>query len=153
MVLQRWDPTYELRRMHNSMNRRWRGFGFDFDGTEHRHWTIPVDIVEEREDILVRASLPGVNPDEIDVSIEDRVLSIKAKTSVDQERKDGGYLMHERRAGSFHRAFRLPDTVDTDKAKTSYENGLLTVTLPKAESKKAKRLEVTVGNPRKGDDK
>ena len=153
MLLQRWDPTYELRRMHNTMNRRWQGFGFDFEGAEHRHWTIPVDIVEEGEDIFVRASLPGVNPDEIDVSIEDRVLSIKAKTLVDQERKEGGYLMRERRAGSFHRAFRLPHTVDTDKAKTSYENGLLTVTLPKAESKKAKRLEVTVGKALKGDDK
>ena len=145
MVLQRWDPRYELRRMHEAMNRHRRGFGFDYTGTERREWAIPVDVREDGDDILVRASLPGVNPDDIDVSIEDHVLAIKAKTTADQERKEDGYLIKERRAGSFHRALRLPDTVDADKAKTLYENGLLTVTLPKAEAKKAKRLEVTVG--------
>jgi HSP20 family protein len=151
MLLQRWDPTYELRRMNNAMNRRWRGFDFESNGTEHKQWPIPVDVVEEEGHISFCASLPGVNPEKIDVSIDDRVLSIKAETSKDQDRKQSGYLMRERRFGSFHRAFRLPDTVDTDKAGTSYENGLLTVTLPKAETKKAKRLEITVGKAQKSE--
>ena len=145
MVLQRWDPMYELRRMQAAMNRHRRGFGSAFDESERREWAIPLDVLEEDDEILVRASLPGVYPDDIDVSIEDRVLAIKAKTSGEREYKEGGYLMRERRAGSFHRSLRLPDTVDSDKAKTLYENGILTVTLPKAESKKAKHLKVNVG--------
>ena len=145
MVLQRWDPVYELRRVHEAMNRRWRDYGPAIDGVERRRWAIPVDVVEEGDDLLVRASLPGVSPDDIDVSIEDRVLTIKAEAKAEQERREGGYLMRERRSGSFHRSLRLPDTVDTDKAKTGYENGILTVALPKAESKKAKHLKVNVG--------
>ncbi len=145
MVLQRWDPRYEFRRMHEAMNRHWRGFSFDYAPAERRGWAIPVDVLEDGDEILVRASLPGVNPEEIHVSIEDRVLAINAKTTVDQERKEDGYLIKERRAGSFHRALRLPAAVDTDKAKTVYENGVLTVAFPKPEARKAKRLEVTVG--------
>ena len=145
MVLQRWYPMQELRRMHRATNRRWPGFGFALDGIEGRGWAIPLDVVEEGDDLLIRASLPGVSPEEIDVSIEDQVLSIKAETEVEKERKEDGYLMKERRSGSFHRSLRLPDTVDTEKAKTLYENGVLTVTLPKAESKKAKHLKVAVG--------
>ena len=145
MVLQRRDPRFELRRMHEVLNRRWRGFGFDYDNAEDKEWAIPIDVVEEEDDILVRASLPGVDPDQIDVTIEDQVLAITANTSVDQERKEHGYLIKERRSGAFHRALRLPDTVDADKANTLYENGLLTVTLPKVEAKKAKHLKVAVG--------
>ena len=66
-------------------------------------------------------------------------------SNLEEERKEGGFLMKERRSGSFNRSLRLPDTVDTEKAKTVYENGVLIVTLPKAESKKAKRLKVAVG--------
>lgn len=150
MMLQRWEPMYELRRMREAMDCRWHGFGFAANGIQRTEWTIPLDIIEESDDLSIRASLPGVNPDNIDISIEDRVLSIKAKTKAEEERKEGGYLMKERRAGSFHRSVRLPDTVDTDKAKTLYDNGVLTVTLPKSESQKAKRLKIAVGKSPKG---
>ncbi len=144
MVLQRWYPIYDLRRMHEAMNRRWREYNPAHIGDAHRGWAIPIDVVEEGDELLVRASLPGVNPDEIDVSIEDRVLTIKGEAKVEEESKDGGYFIRERRTGSFRRSVRLPETADTEKAKTQYENGVLTVALPKLESKKAKRLAVTV---------
>ncbi len=150
MVLQPWAPIYELRRMRQAMDRHWRGFGFAANGIQRRGWAIPLDVVEEGDDLLVRASLPGVNAEDIDVSIEDHVLTIKAETKAGEEQKGGGYLMKERRAGSFHHTLRLPDTVDTEKAETRYDNGLLTVTLPKAESKKAKRLKVAVGKDLEG---
>lgn len=145
MVLQRWYPMYELRRIHRAMNRRGPGFGFAYDGIDRRGWAIALDVVEEGDDLLVRASLPGVSPEDIDVSIEDHVLAIKAETKLEEGRKEDGFLIKERRSGSFQRSLRLPDTVDTEKAKTLYDNGVLTVTLPKAESKKAKRLKVAVG--------
>ena len=150
MVLQPWAPIYELRRMRQAMDRHWRGFGFAANGIQRRGWAIPLDVVEEGDDLLVRASLPGVNAEDIDVSIENLVLTIKAETKAGEEQKEGGYLMKERRAGSFHRSLRLPDTVDTEKAETRYDNGLLTVTLPKAESKKAKSIKVAVGKDPEG---
>jgi len=150
MVIQRWYPIYELRRMQRAMNRRRPGFGFAFDRFDRSGWAIPLDVVEEGDDLLIRASLPGVRPEDIDVSIEDHTLVIKAETKLEEERKEGGFLMQERRSGSFNRSLSLPDTVDTEKAKTLYENGVLTVTLPKAESKKAKHLKVAVGKSLEG---
>ena len=103
---------------------------------------MPLDVVREGDKIMVHASLPGVDPENIDVSVEDSVLTITATTNADVEREDGEYLMRERRTGSFHRALRLPDTVDTERIQPGYKNGVLTITIPKAESKKAKRLKV-----------
>ncbi len=153
MVLQRWDPMYELRRMHEIMNRRWRGFPFVYDGAERKDWAIPLDVVEENDSVTVYATLPGVNPDDIDVTVEDDVLTIKAHTKVENERKDGGYMVRERRTGSFHRSLRLPDAVDAGKAEPRYENGVLTVTLPKVEAKKAKHLKVASGKASEGEKK
>ena len=151
MVLTRWDPLYEIRRARRLANRRRAGFptfaavaGY-FDGAERRDWSIPLDIVRDGDNVTVKASLPGVKPEDIDVTIEDGVLTIKADTNVEEEREDGGYVVRERRAGSFHRSLRLSDHVDTDKVEPRYENGVLTITLPVAESKKAKHLTVAVG--------
>ncbi|MCI0904370.1 MAG: Hsp20/alpha crystallin family protein [Chloroflexi bacterium] len=151
MVLTRWDPFFEIRQAHRLANRRWAGFptfaaaaGY-FDGAGRRDWSIPLDIVRDGDNVTVKASLPGVKPEDIDVTIEDGVLTIKADTNVEEEREDGGYVVRERRAGSFHRSLRLSDHVDTDKVEPRYENGVLTITLPVAESKKAKHLTVAVG--------
>ena len=153
MVLQRWDPMFELRRMHGAIVRRWPEYRFAVDSAHSRGWAIPVDVVEEGDDLLVRASLPGINPEQIDVSIEDHTLTIKADTKVEEELKEGDYLMRERRTGSFRRSLRLPETVDSDNAKTTYENGILTVSLPKGESKKVKHLKVATGKALKSESK
>jgi len=153
MVLQLWDPMYGLRRMHEAFNRGWRPLAWATDGGEREGWAIPLDIVEEAGNILVHASIPGVKPEDIDVSIEDNLLTIKAETKMEQERKEEGFLMRERRSGIFHRSLRLTDSVDAGNAKTFYENGVLTVTLPKAESKKSKHLKVTVGKATEGEKK
>ena len=146
MVLTRWDPLFELRRTHHLMDRRRPRF-FDFpaeNGKEH-DWAIPLDIVRGEDNVTVHATLPGVNPDDIDVTVDDGVLYIKAETKVDEERKDGDYVVRERRYGSFRRSMRLPENVDADNAEPHYENGVLTIELPVAESKKAKQLKVNSG--------
>ncbi|NQW23563.1 MAG: Hsp20/alpha crystallin family protein [SAR202 cluster bacterium] len=151
MVLTRWDPLYEIRRAHRLANRRLVGFPAFFDGNgyldegEKRDWSIPLDIVKDEDKVTIQASLPGINPDDIDVTIEDGVLTIKAETHSEEERKDGEYVVRERRVGSFHRSLRLSEHVDTDKVEPRYENGVLTITLPVAEAKKAKRLKVSAG--------
>ena len=151
MVLTRWDPRFEIRRAHRLANRRFAGFPAFFAGSrysdsdEQRDWSIPLDIVRDGDTVTVKASLPGVQPEDIDVTIEGGVLTIKADTKAEEEREDGGYVVRERRAGSFRRSLRLSDNVDTDKVEPRYENGVLTIALPVAESKKAKHLTVAVG--------
>ena len=150
MVLTRWDPLYEIRRARRLANRHWAGFPSFFSETdagtsEQRDWSIPLDIARNGDNVIVKASLPGVNPADIDVTIEGGVLTIKATTEVEEESEDKGYVIRERRTGSFHRSLRLSEHVDTDNVEPRYENGVLTITLPVAESKKAKHLTVAVG--------
>ena len=145
MLLQRSDPLFDFRRRHYRVDRVWRGFPQAVEGRETKRWSIPLDAFEEDDKLVVRASLPGIDPHEIKVTIEDGVLSIEGETQVDAERNEGNYLIRERRSGSFHRALRLPDTVDVDQAETNYDDGVLTVAFPKMESKRAKQLTVTTG--------
>ena len=138
MLLQRWDPLFDFRRRHYIADRTCHGFPQTVDALEPKRWSIALDAVEEDGKLVVRASLPGVDSDEIKVTIEDGVLTIYGETKVDDEAKVGNYLIRERRAGSFHRSVRLPDSVDVDQAETNYDEGVLTVAFPKAESKRAK---------------
>ena len=142
MVLRRWEPFRELRIMEDTINRMWRGFGGYAADPAVEAWSVPLDVVREGDGITVHASLPGVDPEHIDVSVEDSVLTIAAATHSAVENRQGEYLMRERRSGSFHRALRLPDTVDADLIKPVYKNGVLTITIPRAESKKARKLPV-----------
>jgi HSP20 family protein len=145
MVLERWDPFRELRRMEETVDRLWRGLGpraGESGGVEA--WAIPLDVMREGDNIIVHASLPGVRPSDITVSIEDGVLTIEGHTAQESEHKEANYLMRERRLGSFHRSLRLPDTVDANLAHSTYENGVLTISVPKAEDKKARQLTVEV---------
>ena len=145
MVLQRWDPIVEMRSMEDAINRMWRGLGQRPAGASGaEHWHIPLDVVEEGDDLVVQASLPGIDPADIEVNVEDGVLTIDGKTSTESETQKGDYLLRERRSGSYHRALRLPDTVDEAKAESSYDKGVLTVRFAKQEAKKARRLEVKV---------
>jgi len=147
MVLQRWDPLFGFRRALNvhPLATRLAGTSTAPSETEKREWAIPLDVVEQEGELLVRASVPGVKVEDIDVSIENQVLTIKAETKTDESHKEGGYLVRERRSGSFHRSLRLPESVDADLAKTTYADGVLTVNLPRAESKKAKHLKIEAG--------
>jgi HSP20 family protein len=144
MVLRRWEPFRELRQMQENMDRLWRSFGHGEGEAENgENWAIPLDVVQEGDNIVVKASVPGVNPEDIDISIENDVLTIKGQTKEEREQQEGNYLMRERRAGSFYRALRLPDTLDSDQAQPHYENGVLSITFPRMESKRAKRLHIT----------
>lgn len=142
MVLQRWDPFRDLRQMDETMNRLWRGFSGVPDGTEN--WNISLDVIQRPDEIVVKASVPGVKPDTIDLSIEDNILTIRAERKPDFEDEQSVYLIQERPAGSFYRALRLPETVDANKIQSTYENGVLTINLPKAEEKKKKQIKIEI---------
>jgi HSP20 family protein len=144
MVLRRWDPFRELRQMQENMDRMWRSFGQgEGEAGNVENWAIPLDVVQQGDNIIVRASVPGVNPEDIDVSIENDVLIIKGQTREEREHQEDNYLMRERRSGSFYRALRLPDTLDSDQAQPHYEHGVLSITFPRLEPKRAKLLQIS----------
>ena len=145
MAMQRWDPFNELRQMQDTMNRIWKGYQNPAESGGFEAWAVPLDVVRKGDDIEVRASVPGVDPDNIQITVENDVLTISGQTESENEKTEGDFLMRERRSGSFHRALRLPDTVDVERAVTGYENGVVTISFPKLESKKAKKLSLMVG--------
>ena len=142
MMTQGWKPFSELR----TMQQIWRGYSVD--RAVHKNmegWPLPLDVVKKGDDFTIFASLAGVEPEDIQVSIEEGVLTIKGQTKADDGGQDADYLMRERRAGAFFRALRLPDSLDIDKAHTHYANGVLSITFPKVEAQKAKRLTINIG--------
>ena len=140
-TIQRWDPFRELLGIHDAIGRPWRRSALP---TRASAWVLPVDVREDENAIEISASLPGVGKDDIEVSVEHGVLTIKAKTAEGGEAAGDGYVLRERRAGSFYRALRLSDRVDAAAATSRYADGVLTVTVPKLETSKPKRIEVTV---------
>ena len=146
MTMQRWDPFADFRRADDILNRFFSGAARGVAPSAGR-WDFPMDVLQDGDDLIVRASLPGVSPDEIGVTIEDGLLTIEGAAASESERREGGgeYLLRERRSGRFHRVLRLPGSVDANKASPVCENGVLTITLPKREAKKARRLEIKTG--------
>ena len=107
MVLQRWDQFGDLRRAETRFNRLFRGGGGAYCEPGVGSWAVPLDVIGDGDDIVVKASLPGVKADDVSVTIADGVLTIKAESSSEAEAKEKGYLLRERRYGAFHRSLRL----------------------------------------------
>jgi HSP20 family protein len=128
--------------MDEAMNRLWRGLDFRRPSEFMDSWAVALDIVDRDKEIVVKASLPDVDPDKVEVSVEEGVLTIKGSTESEREEKKEDYVLRERRAGSFYRTVRLPDAVDASKAKSTYAKGVLTVAFPKAAAKKAQKIKV-----------
>ena len=106
--------------------------------------SIPTDVVETKDNVIVKMSAPGVKPEDIDISVVGDTLIIKGETKSEEQFEEGSYLRKERRFGSFQRTLSLPTSVASDKARAEFENGVLTLTLPKAEQAKPKSIKVTM---------
>ncbi len=152
MLMQRRHPLGEMRHMNDAMDRMWRRFGawphWDHAGSNrfngHDGWAAPLDVFTDGDSFFVRASLPGVTPEDIKVSLEDNVLTISGHTASQFENAEGSYFMRERRSGSFQRSVRLPDTINPELLEPRYEHGVLTITLPRAEATKSREFPVQV---------
>ena len=132
MAIQRWNPFIDIRPLNRTR----------FGTFESSRWPIPIDVVSEGENVVIRASLPGLKREDINVTMDDRMLTIRGEASSDSESDKGDYLLRERRVGRFSRSLRLPRSVDTDNAEPTYENGVLTISFPRQESSKTRQLEV-----------
>ena len=146
--MQRFDPFREMRHFTRLMNQpfwtaRWGNplNGDVEDATES--WSIPMDVRRDDQALTVEASLPGFASDDVDVSISpDRILSLKASRRSEVTTEGEEYLMRERRSGSFARAVRLPADLNLDDVAVALEHGVLTVTVPVAETAQTRRLTI-----------
>jgi HSP20 family protein len=109
-----------------------------------RTWAPPVDIYETENDIVVKAELPGIEPKDVDVKVEDNTLYLKGERKFEKETKEDNYHRVERSYGAFARSFSLPNSINTDKVKAEFRDGLLTLTLPKREEAKPKTIKIDV---------
>ena len=109
-----------------------------------RTWAPPVDIFENGDNLVLKAELPGVNPDEVEIRVEDNTLYLKGERRFEKEVKEQNYHRIERTYGTFTRSFSLPNSVDADKVSANYKDGVLTLTMPKKEEAKPKTIKINV---------
>jgi HSP20 family protein len=145
MNLTRWERDMD-RMMENFFGRRMRSWLPDrlFRGEELDFRAPAVDLFEEKDDIVVKAELPGIDKDNIEVNLTDHTLTIKGEKKKEEEIKEENYYRSERSYGSFIRTLELPKNVHSDKVKASFKNGILEIRVPKTEEAKAKEIKVTV---------
>ena len=143
MDLARWERDME-RTMEDFFGRRLRWPERWFGNTELEITAPAVDLFEEKDDIVVKAELPGMEKDNIEVNLTDHYLTIKGEKKKEEEIKEESYYRAERSYGSFFRTLELPKDVHADRVKASFKNGILEVRLPKTEEAKAKEIKVKV---------
>lgn len=141
MAISRWDPWRDFMSLQNELGRM---FERTFGGGERRGWTPAVDVYERDNEIVVRAELPGVKPEDVDIKIQDDSLRIRGERRFSEEIKEENYYRLEQRYGSFERVIPLPAAVDREKAKAKYRDGVLEVDLPKSERAKPKEIKVEI---------
>ena len=145
----RWDPFADLRGtmdrlFDDGFSRPWRLIPAS-NGAVYEA-TFPVEVSETEGEIEVKASLPGVKPEEVEITVQNDVLTIKAEHKDTSEEKKRDYYRREIRYGAFHRSMSLPVSVDSDKAEAKYENGVLRLKLPKADALRPKQIKVGTTN-------
>ena len=142
-MLTRWDPFQEMLSLRNTVDRLLdNSFGTLSANDQSFTWGLALDVVEKGDEFIVKASVPGVNPDDIEVTFTNNVLTIKGEIKSETENKEDRYHMRERRYGSFSRSISLDSRINSDKIQAEYEHGVLTLHLPKAEEVKPKRISI-----------
>jgi HSP20 family protein len=153
MAIVRWEPFRDLLTTQDRFNRLFnetfsRAFG---EGSElaSRTWAPPVDIQETDQNLVMHVELPGIDPNQVEVRVEDNTLYLKGERKFEEEKQEGNYHLIERAYGSFARSFTLPTSVDPEKVVAEYKDGMLTLTLPKREEAKPKTIKINVGGQQK----
>ena len=144
MALVRWDPFRELTALQSEVNRMFSRVG-GTDVAERQSWTPAIDVIETDDAIKLKAGLAGMDPADISIEVQDNVLTLSGERRFEEEVKEDKYYRIERRYGSFSRSIALPQAVDESKIEANYENGVLEVTVPKAEVVKPKKIAVSIG--------
>ncbi|HOU40380.1 MAG TPA: Hsp20/alpha crystallin family protein [Promineifilum sp.] len=122
-------------------------FGRRWDNERTSNWGLPLDVSEREDKYIVRASIPGINPDNIDLSISDNMLTIRGNMSQSSDDESENYVLRERRMGNFTRSVTFPTAIDANAAEASCEHGVLTIQLPKAATARPRRISIGGGAP------
>ena len=150
MALIRWEPAAELNTIQNEMNRLFNTF-FDQPapagrgGVPSRRWIPAMDLVETADQYVLRADLPGLSDDDVNIQLEDNVLTISGERKTQHEQQEEGYYRIERAFGSFARSLTLPEGVDPDGVQAHFDRGVLEIRIPKPEQKKPRQVQITLG--------
>ena len=148
MALVRWEPVRELNSLQSEMNRLFNTF-FDTptggNGGGLRRWVPAMDLVETDDHFVLKADLPGLDSGDVNIEVEDNVLTVSGERKVEHETSKEGYYRLERSSGEFRRALTLPDGVDADKIEASFEKGVLEIRVPKPEQRKPRKVQIGVG--------
>ena len=148
MAMVRWEPVRDLLTLQEKMNRMFEG---SYRGANEEDWALggswapAVDIYEKDGNIVLKAELPGVDPKDVDVRVENNLLTLRGERKFDTEVKRDNYHRVERSYGAFSRSFTLPNVVDTGNIKAEYRDGVLHMTLPKREEAKPRQIQINVG--------
>lgn len=138
----RWEPAREMMTLREAMDRLFDD-AFTRPLSLRDGWSAPaIDMYQTDDEIVVKAALPGFKPDEVQINITGEVLTLKGEVKQQEEKKERAWHMREQRWGTFERSVVLPTDVVSDKAKAEFENGILTITLPKAEEVKPKVINI-----------
>ena len=138
----RWEPAREMMTLREAMDRLFDD-AFTRPLSLRDAWSVPaIDMYQTDDEIVVKAALPGIKPDEVQINVTGEVLTLKGETKQANETKEKAYHIREQRWGAFERSIILPTEVVADKAKADFENGVLTITLPKAEEVKPKTISI-----------
>jgi len=147
-TLTRWEPFRGVISLQEQVNRLFND-AFERQGEESSltAWAPAVDIYETEHELVVKADLPDVDPKDLDIRVENNVLTIRGERKFEKKVNEENYLRVERAYGSFARSFTLANSVDSDAIKADYQNGVLTLTIPKKEEAKPKQIKINVATP------
>ena len=139
----RWEPAREMMTLREAMDRLFDDAFTRPLSLSGNTWSIPaVDMYQTDHEVVVKAALPGIKADEVQINVTGEVLTLKGETKQENETKEKAYHIREQRWGAFERSLVLPTEVVADKAKADFENGILTITLPKADEVKPKTINI-----------
>lgn len=139
----RWEPFDELAALRNRMDRLWSLVGSE-DEPMMATWSPVSDVIETKDEIVVKAELAGIDAKDVDVEIENGMLTIRGERKAEQKTEEKGYRRSERSYGTFYRKFTLPPNVEQEKISAAFNDGLLEVHMPKKETAKPRTVKVEV---------
>jgi len=144
-LVRRPSPVRDMLTMRQAMDRffdddfrpfRWLAGGFDGPA-------LPLDVTADSDTVTIEAALPGIRPDDVDITVENGTVTISGKTADERSADEGSYVLQEIRRGSFSRTVTLPNGLEPDKAKATFENGILRLEIPKAEQLKPRQIKIS----------
>jgi HSP20 family protein len=147
-TMNRWEPSRGAMTLQEQLNRVFANMLERTDDESNlTPWVPAVDIFETEHELVVKADLPDVNPQDLDIHVENNILTIRGERKFENKVKEENYLRIERAYGSFSRSFSLANSVKSEAIMADYKNGVLTLSIPKREEAKPKQIKVNVGTP------